>query len=571
MHTCGKSHYMFKKALLHLLPVLFFVVNTNAQTTYLQLGHVDYELLDRLETRSGKLSDDLFLATKPVSRKSAVKFLMETRENARFIGLNKIDLYNIAHMTSVSGEWAEESRGAISSKRPIFNTFYKTQADMIYVNNKDLFLSVNPVISAVGISEQNNPNGRLLFTSSRGVEARGRILDKIGLYTYFTDNQEEVPLHVGQWRDSFDAVPAADYYKIIGTNKYDYLLARSYIDFAAIKDHINVTFGYDRHFLGDGMRSLFLSDFSAGATFLRLNTKVWKLNYQNLYLEMKPQYFRGRDRLLPRKYATMHHLSINAFDWLNVGIFEAVVFNRADRYEFSYLNPIILYRQIERMLGSPDNVMIGINFKAIALKHVQLYGQFILDEFTFSELRAGNGYWANKFGLQLGGKYFDAFTLKNLDLQGEINLVRPYTYSHYDSNANYSNYNQPLAHPLGAGFIEFLGVARYQPIKDLYLTAKVMYYQHTTDSTGTNFGGNIFQDYDSRTTDYGVSLVNGVKSQCALASFNASYELKENLFIDAGVTYRKKAYDAGILPTENTMYFMGGLRLNIVPRNYDFY
>lgn len=570
MLTWRKSHNMSKKALLLFIPILFSLSLATAQTTYLQLGHVDYETLDRLETRSGKLSDDLFLSSKPVSRKSLVKFLMDTRHDARFIGLTEIDRYNIAHMTSVSGEWAEESRGAFASRHPIFNTFYKTQPDFIYVNNKNLFLSVNPVISAVGISEQDNPNG-LLFTSSRGAEVRGRLLDKVGFYTYFTDNQEAVPMHVEKWIDSFSAIPAADYYKEIGPNKYDYLLARSYIDFEAVKDHINVSFGYDRHFIGDGIRSLFLSDFSAGATFLRLNTRVWKLNYQNLFLEMKPQYFRTSDRRLPRKYATMHHLSINAFEWLNVGIFEAVVFNRTDRYEFGYLNPIILYRQIERMMGSPDNVLIGFNFKALALKHIQLYGQFILDEFTFSELTGGNGYWANKFGLQLGGKYFDAFTLKNFDIQGEINLVRPYTYSHYDSNANYSHYNQPLAHPLGSGFFELLGTMRYQPVKNLYLSAKAMYYQQTTDTGGANFGGNIFKDYDSRDSSYGVTLVNGVKSQCALATFNAAYELRENLFIDAGVTYRKKVYDYNAYPDENTLYFTAGLRLNIVRRDYDFY
>lgn len=561
---------MLKKALLLACSVLIITIASVAQTTYLQLGHVDYETLDRLETRSGKLSDDLFLSTKPVSRKSLVKFLMETRGDARYIGLSEIDRYNIAHITSVSGEWAEESAGAFTSKHPIFNTFYKTQPDFLYVNNDKLFLSFNPVISAIGVKEQNNPDN-LLFSSSRGIEARGRLLDKIGFYTFFTDNQEQVPLHVGKWSDTFQAVPGADYYKITGPNSYDYLQARGYIDFAVVKDHINVTFGYDKHFIGDGMRSLFLSDFNAGATFLRLNTKVWKLNYQNLYLELRPQYSRGPDTRLARKYATMHHLSINALNWLNIGIFEAVVFNRKDRFEFGYMNPIILYRQTERMMGSPDNVLIGLNFKAIALKHLQFYGQFILDEFTFSELTGGNGYWANKFGIQVGGKYFDAFTVKNLDLQGEINLVRPYMYSHYDSYANYSHYNQPLAHPLGAGFVEFMGAVRYQPVKNFYISAKAMYYQQSTDTAGINYGGNIFRDYDSRASSYGVSLINGVRSQCAVANLNLSYELRENLFIDLGTTWRKKVYENAVFPAEDALWFTGGLRLNIVPRNYDFY
>lgn len=560
---------MFKKALVLASSAFVFSFTALAQTTYLQLGHVDYDFLDRLETRTGKLSDDLFLTAKPTSRKSAVKFLTETRQDARDIGLSGIDRYNIAHMTSVSGEWADESAGAIMSKRPILNTFYKTQPDLIYVNNDQLFLSVNPVISAIAISEKGNPN-KVLFTSARGAEVRARILNKIGVYTFFTDNQEEVPMHVGRWRDSFDAVPGADYYKITGPDQYDYLQARGYIDVAAIKDHINVSFGFDKHFIGDGMRSLFLSDFAAGATFLRLNTKIWKLNYQNLYLELRPQYTRGSDTRLARKYATMHHLSMNVTNWLNIGLFEAIVFNRKDRYEFGYLNPIILYRQTERMMGSPDNVVLGLNFKAIALRHVQLYGQFALDEFTFSELTAGNGYWANKFALQVGAKYFDAFTIKNLDLQGEVNLARPYMYSHYDSYANYSHYNQPMAHPLGAGFLEFLGAIRYQPMKNMYVSARAMYYQQGVDSAGLNYGSNIFRDYDSRATSYGIGLINGVRSQCASANLTVSYELKENLFIDAGATYRKRSF-GGIFPTENTTYFTGGIRLNIAARNYDFY
>lgn len=570
MLTRRKSHSMYKKAVLLTYSLVFLSFISLAQSTYLQLGHVDYELLDRLETRSGKLSDDLFLTTKPVSRKSAVNFLIEQRRDARYIGLSAIDRYNIAHMVSVSGEWAEEGMGAIESKKPWFKTFYKTQPDFIYVNKDDFFLSVNPVISAVGIYEQNNSNNPLL-TSSRGMEARGLIAKKVGFYTYVTDNQEETPAHVGAWVDSFQSVPGADFYTKKGVNSYDYLLARGYVDFAAVKDHINVTFGYDRHFIGDGIRSLFLSDFSAGATFLRLTTRVWKLNYQNLYMELKPQFIRGTDRLLPRKYATMHHLSINAFNWLNIGIFEAVIFDRRDRFEFGYLNPIIFYRQVERSLGSPDNVLLGFNFKAITLKHIQLYGQLLLDEFTIKELTAGNGYWANKFGIQLGGKYFDAFTVKNLDLQGEINLVRPFTYTHYDSTANYTHYNQPLAHPLGAGFLEFIGVVRYQPIKKLYLNFKGMYYQNSNDTAGLNYGGNIFKDYDSRVAGYGIKLISGLRSQCALASFNASYEIKENLFIDAGATYRKLVYDNGVIPDQTTTYFTGGFRLNIVRRDYTFY
>ncbi len=562
---------MYKKLALA-LAVISTSATVTAQTTYLQLNQEDYHMFDRIETRSGSLSDDLFLSDKPLSRKYAVSFLQEQRKEARLTGLSAIDRYNISHAISVSGEWAPEADGAIDSKHPIFKTFYKKQPDLLHVNTDDFFLSVNPIITAQLLSESNNINGsQRRFMSSRGLELRGCIAQKLGFYSMFADNQEAVPYHVQQWADSSDAVPGADFYTIGAPGKYDYLLAKGYIDFEAIKDHINVTFGYDKHFIGDGMRSLFLSDFAAGTPFLRLNTRVWKINYQNLYMELIPQYRRGSDRRLPHKYATMHHLSANVTRWLNIGIFEAVIFDRRDRYEFSYMIPIILYRQIERSLGSPDNVVLGLNAKIIAAKHIQLYGQLLLDEFTSKQLVAGNGYWANKFGIQMGGKYFDALTIKNLDLQGEINLVRPYTYSHFDSTANYTHYNQPLAHPLGAGFAEVLGAIHYQPMKNLYLTVKGMYYVKGVDTGAANFGGNIFKDYDTRSMDFGVGLINGVRTKCASLNFNASYELRENLFIDLGANHRRYAYENGMYPTMTTNYVYFGFRLNFARREYDFY
>ena len=559
---------MYKKAASLALSIAFTAIAAQAQTTYLQLNQEDYHLLDRLETRSGRLSDDLFLFVKPVSRRSAVEFLQWQRKESRIDNLSEIDKYNVAHAISVSGEWALEQNGAIDSKRAILKNFYKKQPDLIYVNNDNFFLSANPIITAQGMYEKNNGT---LFTSSRGLEARGLIAKKVGFYTMFTDNQEAMPGFAAQWADSADAVPGNDFFTRKGGNKFDYLTARGYIDFAAVKDHINVTFGYDKHFLGDGMRSMFLSDFSAGATFLRLNTRVWKFNYQNLYMELTPQYRRGADRELPHKYATMHHLSINATRWLNVGIFEGVIFDRRDRYEFSYMVPIILYRQIERSLGSPDNVVLGFNFKAIAAKHLQFYGQVLLDEFTSKELVAGNGYWANKFAIQLGGKYFDAFTVKNLDLQGELNLVRPYTYTHFDSTANYTHYNQPLAHPLGAGFAELLGTIKYQPVKNLFISLKGMYYKKGVDSAGLNFGGNIFKDYDTRVSSYGVGLINGVRANCASVNINFAYELKENLFIDLGGAYRRCTFENNVFPTQSTTYIYAGFRLNYNRREYDFF
>lgn len=542
-----------------------------AQTTYLQFNPEDYHLLDRIETRSGELTNNFFTSIKPIPRNGAVEFLWEKRKKARELNLSEIDRYNIDHAISVSGEWAPDEDGAIDSRRPLLKTFYTKQPDFLHVKTKDFFLVVNPVISAQVMGEQTTTGNDTKFWSARGLELRGWISKKIGFYTYLTDNQEQVPQFTDRWIGKYNAVPGADFYRKNGAT-YDYFLARGYVDFAVIRNKVNVTFGYDNHFLGDGLRSLYMSNFSAPATFLRINTKIWKLNYQNLFMELTPQYQDNvGDNRLPRKYATVHTLSVNATKWLNIGVYESVMFSRRDRFEFGYMIPIIFFRAIERGMGSPDNVNIGLNFKAVAAKHFQFYGQLMLDEFKASELFSNKGWWANKWGLQLGAKYFDALGIRNLDLQGEVNFVRPYTYTHRDSTSNFTHYNQPLAHPLGAGFREVIGIVRYQPVKNLFVALKGMYYQQGIDTGNSNYGSNIFADYVSRNQEYGVKMINGIKANCALINLNLSYELKDNLFIDLGATHREYEVADNLLPQHNTTYFYGGVRLNVGRRDYDFY
>lgn len=551
------------------IPVL-----VNAQNTYLQLGEDEYSLLDRLETKSGRLSDRLFLSGKPLSRATTVSFLEMLTDS---IKITKVDRYRSIHAIAISNEWRGNQSGeaafTVLRAKPWLGTFYKTGADFIYVNNKDFFLSVNPVISAQVMQEQVRVGGiastQNLFASSRGAEIRAHIANRIGLYTYLTDNQEQPVSYVKNWINQYAAVPGADYYQTPGTKTVDYIQARAYIDFAAVKDHVNLSFGYDKQFIGDGIRSLFLSDFAANSTFLKLSTKIWKLNYQNIYSEIIPQYQRGADRDLPLKYTTTHYLSVNATKWLNIGLFESVVFSKSS-YSFGYLNPVIFYRAIERAYGSPHNVNLGLSLKAIPLKNVQLYGQLFLDEFKSAELFSSRKWWGNKYGIQTGAKYFDAFTIPNLDLQAELNIVRPYTYSHADTTENYSHYNQPLAHPLGAGFYEFIGLANYRPANRILLTGKFMYYRQGVDTGGPNYGSNIFRSYNTRPSEFGVQLINGPAATCKLISLNASYKIAERLFFDLGFIYRDYRYDQNIRASQQSFAGYSGIRLNIARRAYDF-
>jgi hypothetical protein len=538
----------------------------SSQTTYLPQGSKEYILLERMEIRSGHDSILNFSKTKPFSRRQFIPALAGIDSSL----FSRVDLYNLKTTYESNIEWAPVDSISYLSKKPFLKTFYKTPADLIQVNQPDFFLAINPVFQYT-ISKESGNNDRL-FLNTRGITLRGRIVNKIGFAAYVTDNQERDPLYVQNFIAERHAVPGAGFYKDFkAKGGVDYFDARGYVTFGVSK-YIDFAFGYDKNFIGNGYRSLFLSDFSAPTLFLKINTRIWKFNYQNLFMELNSAERLNADQLLPKKYAAMHHLDLAVTKWLNVGAFEGIIFGRKDHFEFGYLNPVIFYRSIEQQNGSADNSVAGLDLKANAAKHFQFYSQFLLDEFNLSEVKKNNGWWGNKWGLQAGAKYIDAFNIKNLDLQIETNRVRPFTYSHRDSVANYTHYNQPLAHPLGANFQEWIGIARYQPAPKWMVLAKAIYYNQGKDSGNVSFGSNIFLPnvYPYRQNDYGYTTGNGVNVKTALASLLLSYEIRPNFFIEASMLYRRQSQDLSASVPASSKVFTAGIRWNMARREFDF-
>ena len=566
-----------------LFKLLFFICPAfaTAQSTFLTPGSKDVHFVDRMEIKQQRNTDLNFSSVRPFNRKyivEQVEFIDSARlgyidtatQKDKYVewnsqALTDLDEYNLTSFLMNNSEWVTGPKKDFLSKRPFLKTFYKTKPNFLEAKTNNFFLAVNPVFQYVmGVETGYN---KPVYLNSKGVTARGTIGKKIGFSTYITDNQERAPQFYQQIVSTLRAVPGVGFYKPFKTSGYDYFDARGYITVRA-GNAIDVQFGYDKNFIGNGYRSLFLSDWGNSNLFLKLNTRIWKINYQNLFMELMPQFKKRGDTLLDRKYAAMHHLSMNVTKWLNIGLFEGVIFGRKNRFDFQYLNPIIFYRHIEGTVGSPDNAVAGFDFKANIAHRAQLYGQLLLDEFVLSEVKKNNGSWVNKYGIQLGVKYIDAFGLPNLDIQLEANRVRPFTYTHNDTISNYTHYNQPLAHPLGANFQEFIGIIRYQPAPKWHVYLQGIYYYKGLDSTNQNFGGNIFRDYSTRTRNDGFKIGSGNKQTVMNAYLQVSYEIRENVFFEVSGLYRHAKTLLNPTAVTTTM-FTGGVRINMFNRRYD--
>jgi hypothetical protein len=270
----------------------------------------------------------------------------------------------------------------------------------------------------------------------------------------------------------------------------------------------------------------------------------------------------------------MHYLSFLPGKRWNISLFESIIWQASDSsinrgFDLSYLNPIIFYRPVEFNLGSGDNALMGLNLRFTAAKGIALYGQFVIDEFKIKEMTSNRGWTGNKYAWQFGIKSFDLLQIENLNLQAEYNLIRPYTFSHYTTIQNYSNAKESLAHPSGANLKEVVIISKYN-YKRLYFNLKYVWSAFGLDSSGLNFGKNIFSSPVTAPHEYGNYTTQGIYTTLNQVDFSVSYlvnpSANANFFI--GATLRKE-YNYRM--DNSYTYFSLGFRTSLRNLYYDFY
>ncbi len=545
-----------------------------AQSNYAQLNNDYYHLVDRYQLLSDSGFSDLHTSFKPYRQDLIVKTLPPIDSSS-----SKSDVFNHRYLETENRFYIADSIS--QSDKAFLHTFYKYRNDAYSVSTEDFKLSINPMLY-VGAGKEKGSESRL-FINSRGIEIDGLIDNKVGFYASAVENQANFPSYALARTYGYGAVPGENFWKGFKENGVDFFTAKGYISVNATK-HIGVQFGYDKNFIGNGYRSLILSDYSGNYTFLKLNTKVWKFQYTNLFAEMNADIISDRfnvpagNVIYQKKFMALHHLSLNVSRRLNIGVFESVIYGRDNNsFDLNYMNPVIFYRAIEGNLGSDGNVIVGTDWNWNLTKGVSFYGQIIIDEFRLDRFKNRDGWWGEKYGAQAGIKYLNVAGINNLDIQGEINFVRPYTYTHRIKETSYSHYNQPLAHPYGANFRELVGISRYQPWPRVTITGKLILAQRgldvlngAIDYTGnTNWGGNILLPNTTREQETGNSIAQGVRSNMFMLDFLISYQFKHNLFVDLQVVMRDEKVELVSLSNKST-YSMLSLRWNMPTRTHNY-
>lgn len=445
---------------------------------------------------------------------------------------------------------------------------------LIEVNDDDVYLHADHVFE-YSAGQEKGDTSRSIFMNSRGVWIGGTFGKRFSFDATFYENLARFPSYLDSFVRKTGVAPGQGRVKTNANNdKFDFAMSTGTISYG-LKKHFTFQAGQDRNFIGDGYRSLLLSDNATPYPFLKIITDFWHVRYVNLYTVMQDlENGNGNDeRPFRRKYGSFHYLDLNIGKHVTFGIMEAVIWKAdsatgARGYDINYLNPFIFFRPVEYNIGSPDNMLLGINGKLKINSRNILYLQIMLDEFVLHHVVKSDGWWANKHGLQGGFKSYNLFGVRNLHFQSEFNYVRPYTYQHSETLGNYGHFRQSLAHPLGANFWESVNFI-YYTYRKIDLAARFSYATIGTDTAGLNFGQNIYTSYNIHPSDYNNKVGQGLKNTLMIINLNIAYLINPltNFTVFMNVTSRQQK---NVFENKNAIIIQAGIKTHLFNHYHDF-
>jgi len=409
--------------------------------------------------------------------------------------------------------------------------------------------------------------------NTRGYQFGGTVGDKFFFYTSGYENQGKFPTYYTNVINTINLIPGMSYDRSFGKASKDWSYVTAIISYTPIKQ-LNITLGEDKTFIGDGYRSLLLSDFSPNYPLLRLTANLGKVQYMIQWAYMEDQHAVqfdsfGNNR---RKWGAFHYLDWNITNRLSLGYFDAVIIPEADDaghlhgFDPNLINPIVYTNAINSMPSQPDNALMGFTGKYKIFDKTAVYAQVLLDRVSGSGFFSG-GSNSNTNGVQVGIRGADLFKVTNFNYLFEFNTVKPYTYQSKQPITSYTNFEEPLGDPLGANFREFIGILNYS-VGRFDFMGQVNYAKYGTDpAADTNFGKDVNKVFAPSTTPTSVGQGTGTTLYYGEGTISYLINPKYNLRFEGGALLRS---EKTALADHKTVLVTFGLRSTFRSLYHDF-
>ncbi|MCF6364749.1 MAG: hypothetical protein L3J35_00955 [Bacteroidales bacterium] len=476
--------------------------------------------------------------------------------NTGFKPLLKSDVNNITNIDSVIYNYKQRTEFFKNHKE---NWFLRALFfdDFVSLKKKNFNLYINPLlyVEAGKITE----SGENYYINTRAIEIKGDIGKKLSFYSSFRENQAKFRPYIYDWAWNRLVVPGQGAMKKNNNDLslYDFSSASAYLSLSPAK-WLNIQFGQDKNFIGEGHRSLLLSDNALNYPFAKFSFTYKSFKYVTMFTEFR-DFETAYYSYHYKKHGVFNYFSYNYKNRFEVGFFEGAIYQTTDtaanyynKFKSDYFIPVIGIRTAINGFASENNILAGINAKVKITDYIQTYGQIAIDNPSLK-----------KFAYQGGIKIFDILheKIKNhkIYFQAEYNLAKPRTYSH--ANLKYqtwTHYKQELAHPAGSDF------------KEMFFNIHYSYKSLLLDFNYTNLTLNNKSTFsDIYMLDNYTYFINPVPEQIMHKNLTIAYIInpRTNLQIYGGFDFREKQTENNI---EKSSYIMFGIKTGLNNFYYDF-
>ncbi len=357
-----------------------------------------------------------------------------------------------AYETHDSLLYYKENR-SLFSKKLVYDNLLKLDVNDSFAGSTTRFkLSIDPLFNFQGGMDLADSAHKKLYTNTRGLLVKGGLNNKIKFETAFFENQSTFPTYINNFVLNDSVVPGQGRYKNFKTTGYDYAFASGVISYSPCQN-FNLQFGHGKQKIGNGYRSLLLSDNSFNYPFARMGAKFFKgkVQYTVIYAALTNLNSGTKtpfsEKLFQKKAASFQYLSWQLHRSLNISFFQGMMWQAGDNknqqhIDAGFINPVIFTNAaLYGLNNKTNNIVVGGDVQFKINKTLALYAQWMLDD-----MKPADGY--SNSGIQAGIKYFDAFSLRNLFIQTEFNRLNNQPYSLAGTGLLYSHYNQNIAYPL---------------------------------------------------------------------------------------------------------------------------
>ena len=376
-----------------------------------------------------------------------------------------------------------------------------------------------------------------------GIRLRGTLFDRLGFYLQASNGNLLSGSHRFALLDpkliangKFNADSRGFFDITNGYMRYD----AGWLAVMAGREQINWGAGYSDRLVFSGNTAPF--------DFVKLDIRSGNVRYSFLHGSLVGADTNGHT--LSSKYIASHRLEFNIGSRFRLGLGEAIVYSRQPP-SLALMNPLAFLTSTDQSIQLPvDNSHkkhIWIDAEAFPWRKIRFNGTLMIDDLNFGTLGntdvSGND---NKFGVQGGVLWQDAFAVNNFLLSLEYTRIGPFVGAHREIVSTYTNWGLPLGQALQPNSDDWTLLSEFDLSPRVSLSGKFQ-FQRTGENILDQSGNIVFNAGSDLLNGEGDNVhpnvfLEGLRVNRFLATIGMTWQPVRQYFLEFTYFYRSFSY-----------------------------